>query len=209
MQNIFGSNMTYISIRLFFILPLLLHSEDFDFPSSLYPISSNRVVEINITLDQINREILYHLSTDTNSTDYEYEDIVKLRDRLNNYLDYSNSYNHHRYIDNSSILVSRNSTTNTSTIKNNIKRVNSTIKNSNIGVIIDEDIKNSVIENEVSVVNSHINNSNMGIEIRGNRVKNNQILKNHTSSKNVIIKSLVNHNNDISVNSSNGISIGN
>ena len=192
----------------------MLYSEHFKSPFGDSPVIDKRK-EQNISLDEINREILYHLSTDTNSTDYRYEDVIKLRNRLNNYLDASNSYNHHRHIDNSSIPISNSNTTiSTSTIKNDIQRVKSTVKNSNIGVFIDQDIDNSIIENEVNIENSYINNSNMGIEIRRSN-SNTEIYEEIESTpigkSNTII--IINNNgvdsNVIGKNINIGISIGN
>jgi hypothetical protein len=204
MLKIFGTNMSYISIKSCLILPLLLYSEDFALPFALSTVVDKKV-EQNLSLEQINREISNNFSIDKNSTDYKYEDIVKLHNRLDEYLDASNAYNHPRYIDNSTILVSSN-TTNTSEITNKIERINSTIKNSNIGVVIEQDIHNSVIENEVSVINSNINNSNLGVEIKdSNRRDNHQ----NESFRNVILKSSIKEKDSVSIKSNDGISIGN
>jgi hypothetical protein len=181
----------------------LLSSEDFTFPSPLLPLS-NMVVDKNISLRQIDREILNHLSVDKSLANYEHKDIVNLRNRLNEYL---NSSIHNGYIDNSTLLISNNITTNSSEITNKVERKNSNIENSNTGIIIEQSIHNSVIDNDVRVINSNVNNSNIGIEIRRHRVGG-QILKSPISAKNVIIKSSVNDNNAININSNNGISIG-
>jgi len=197
--------MNYINIsKLYVLFPLILCAESFNPPIGGYT-THTKVVERNISLEEINKEVSMHVSNNTQT----HEDIVKLRNRLNEYLDASNIHVY-PYIKNSAILISSNTTMNTSEITNRLEKVNSNINNSNTGVILEQDMHTSIIENEVSVENSNINNLNMGIEIKRNdesKVKEEEL--NSLNKENSIINNFNSTNSEITgTNHNSGISIG-
>jgi len=213
MLKTFGININYIHIsKLYILFPIILYSEHFKSPFGGYPVIDKRL-EQNISLEQINREISSHFSVNVNSTGYKDEEIVKLRNRLNEYIEHSNTYIH-PYINNSTILISSNtSISNNSEVINTVERLNSTIENSNFGIIIEPNIDDSIIENEVSIINSDINNANLGIIIKegnSNSISKEEVEPTSIGIGNIIVNHLNSVNSNITGSSVNiGISIGN
>jgi len=206
MLKIYGLNMNYISIKLSFLIPIFIYSEEFIIPSGTQLSNKKVIVNKNISREQINREIFHYFSVyDKNSTKDITNAVKKIHKITGEYL--KNMKNDDGYINNSKVITTKN---NNSTITNNIKKSNSKVTNSNIGVIIEKDIYNSNINNNVEIIHSTVDKSNLGVEILDEKKYKGKSLsipkKVYINSK---IKSKVYQKNSININTNNDVYIGN